>query len=221
MPQDERSEAKFWLKYFTLVRISPILHVEFHTTGDIRMQGRTGKTVQTSLSAVCAILLLCASAGAQSDPWKELYVLRLDGAKEAYDFALRDMQGKSRQLEDFRGNLVLLTFWASFCPPCVEEMPSLNRLHRKWREKGLVVLGVSLDETRDRVEAYLRKVEIEFPVLWDEHLEVGKRYRVFALPMTYIIDRRGNLIGVAMGARPWDSPAAHALIGSLLEASQG
>lgn len=177
------------------------------------------KTTGGLLLAFLAIFGLCISARAQEDPWKKLYILRLDGAKEAFDFSLMDMQGASRRLSEYRGKVVLLTFWATFCPPCIEEMPALNRLHSKWKGQGLVVVGVSMDQGRDHLEAYLRRVRIEFPILWDEHLEVGKLYRIFALPSTYIIDRRGYLVGLAMGAREWDSSVAHTLIASLLEAS--
>jgi peroxiredoxin len=171
------------------------------------------------LFTVVAIFLLCGSAWALQDAWKEMYVLQLNGVREAYNFSLTDMNGTSRELAEFRGKVVLLVFWATFCPPCIEEMPALNRLQTKFQDQGLVVLGVSMDDGKDRVAAYLQSVKIDFPILWDEDLEVGKQYRVYALPMTYIIDRRGYLIGVAMGARAWDSPAAHTLVASVLEAS--
>jgi peroxiredoxin len=172
-------------------------------------------------------LLFCASIAsllilgvgrlqAEDDPWKVLHVMQLNGAKKAEGFDLVNVQGDGTTLEDYKGKVILLTFWASYCPPCVQEMPALNALYLKWKDAGLSVVGISVDEDRKKIEAFLQKVNIAFPILWDSKLEAGRNYRVYAIPMTYLIDREGNLVGAAMGARPWNSDEAHALVASLL-----
>jgi len=168
------------------------------------------------------ILLLLLGGGVQpwrglADPWKDLGILRMDGSREAYDFRLEGMDGIPRSLKEFKGRVVLLAFWASFCPPCREEMPSLNALYNRWKDRGLMVLGISMDAGKEAAVRFMKRVGIDFPVLWDKHLEVGRRYRVYRIPMTFLIDGRGRLVGMAMGARDWDSPPAHKMIGAMLE----
>jgi peroxiredoxin len=172
------------------------------------------------LLALLVGFFYCPAAKADKDPWKEMHVLRFDGSKKSQNFKLKDMEGSVRKLSDYRGKVVLLAFWATYCPPCIKEMPALNRLYQKWNEKGLVILGISLDEKLDHAKKFLRSNQVDFPVLWDEDLKVGQDYRVYALPITFIINERGGLVGAAVGMREWDSRSAHALIASLVESSK-
>jgi peroxiredoxin len=126
----------------------------------------------------------------------------------APDFSLPDLENRSFSLADFRGKLVLIHFWATFCAPCLEEMPDLQALWQRYREQGLVVLGVAADRGNMRgVRDFARKSGVSFPVLLDPEGQVRNRYEVQALPMTYLVGHDGKLSGRVMGIRDWNGPA--------------
>jgi len=132
---------------------------------------------------------------------------------------LVDTGGAEARLSDFRGQVVLVNFWATWCAPCREEMPSMERLYRRLGDRGLVVVAVSVDRGRaeKRVRQFAEKYGISFPVLLDANGEAADTYRVAALPTSYIIGRDGFLLGRAIGGREWDSPEVVRLFESILE----
>ncbi len=132
-------------------------------------------------------------------------------------FSLKEVGGKSRSLSDFRGNWVLLNFWATWCPPCRLEMPSMQRLWSRFRERGLVVLAANLQEQPDRVRTFVRRFELSFPVLLDRSGGVADRYYVTGVPETWLIDPAGRPIARLTGAREWDTEAVFSLFSRLLE----
>ena len=121
-------------------------------------------------------------------------------------FTLRDPDGKSISLSDFRGKFVLLNFWATWCPPCVKEMPSMDRLADKLAQWPFVVLGISLDEEgAEKVKPFLARLGVRFPIALDPRSEVSSRYGARDLPSTFLINPEGNVIAAAKGEREWDS----------------
>ncbi len=114
---------------------------------------------------------------------------------------LQDLQGKSVKLSDFKGKVVLLNFWATWCPPCREEIPDLVSLQKQYAAQGLVVLGVSMDEGGPaRVAAFAKKYAINYPVVMGTD-EVSDAYGgIQVLPTTFIIDRKGNVVDGLQGA---------------------
>lgn len=135
----------------------------------------------------------------------------------APDFSLPSLDGRTRHLSDYRGKVVILNFWATFCAPCRREMPALETLWRDYRERGLVVLAVAAD--RGDVEIVQRFIDeggYTFPVPLDPAGKVRNRYEVIALPMTYLIARDGRFSGRALGERQWDSPAIRSQLEVLL-----
>ncbi|MDA2914549.1 TlpA family protein disulfide reductase [Acidobacteriia bacterium AH_259_A11_L15] len=110
------------------------------------------------------------------------------------------------ELADLRGQVVLLNFWATWCPPCVAEMPSLQRLHERLRDRGLFVLGVSVDADADAYEEFLRTHRITFANYRDPEGRVSTLYGTFMYPETYIIDREGRLVRKIIGPLEWDDP---------------
>lgn len=136
----------------------------------------------------------------------------------APDFRMRAPDGATVALSDYAGRVVVLNFWATWCQPCVEELPALQALADRHADAGLVVVAVNVDrDDPDDVAGYGRRLGLSFPLPLDPDGEVRGAYRVRALPTTYLIGRDGRLAGFAMGERPWDGPAADALVRALLE----
>ncbi|RMD78019.1 MAG: TlpA family protein disulfide reductase [Gammaproteobacteria bacterium] len=162
-----------------------------------------------------------APAGAASapgaDPWEALGLDRPKVRLPAPPFRLPRLGGGEAALEAYRGRVVLINFWATWCRGCAAEMPALERLWRRYRERGLVVLGVSADRGDPGVvRAFLRRLPVSFPILLDRDGAVRRRYEVWALPFTYLVGRDGRLRARAVGERDWDGPAARAVIEALL-----
>jgi thiol-disulfide isomerase/thioredoxin len=143
-------------------------------------------------------------------------VSRPSGPTVAPDLELPDLGGRPVRLRDFRGRVVLLNFWATWCAPCREEMPALETLARELGPRGLTVVGVNFRESKREVEAFAKEYGLSFPVLLDAEGRVSERYQVFALPVTAFVDRRGMLVGTVLGIRDWTGPNARAYLGTLL-----
>ena len=150
-------------------------------------------------------------------PYAEMAVVRYKGEPEAPDFTLPTLEGRTVTLSALRGQVVFLNFWATWCPPCREEMPSIERLHRELRAQGLVVLAVDVDESPERVAKFVKDFRLGFPVLLDAGSHVFSSYGAPGLPTTILIDRKGRVIGGALGPRDWASDAGRALMRTLLE----
>jgi peroxiredoxin len=135
----------------------------------------------------------------------------------APDFTLNDVHGIKVSLSGLKGNVVILNFWATWCGPCKAEMPSLNNLYVEFKNKGLVVLAISVDATEKPVLSFISEKKLALPVLMDKSKEVYfDSYAVMGLPATFIIDRRGVLIEKIMGEQEWDSPKMKEKILNLL-----
>lgn len=124
----------------------------------------------------------------------------------APDFTLPDLEGKLHNLADLRGRVVVLNFWATWCPPCIDEMPSLQRLHRALADQGIAVVAVSVDERFSDIGAFVRKFQLTFTVLHDDGKKVSRKYQTFKYPETYILDREGRLKSKVVGPRDWATP---------------
>ncbi len=139
------------------------------------------------------------------------------GQTRAPDFSLRDLQGKMVNLADLRGKVVLLNFWATWCPNCRMEGPSFNLLYDRYRSQEFVLYRVDTKESRETVLKYLEKESVQVPVLLDEKGKVGRLFGVWAHPTTYLIDRQGNVRYRSMGAVDWAHPEPVRVIDRLLQ----
>jgi thiol-disulfide isomerase/thioredoxin len=127
-----------------------------------------------------------------------------EGKLMAKDFEAKTMNGKIVKLSDFRGKIVLLNFWASWCPPCLEEFPSLNELAKKFPE--VVILAVNEGEKIEIVNEFRHRTGYSFIFLTDENFEIGKKYGISRIPRTFLIGKSGEIIEVVKGAIDWSHP---------------
>ncbi len=138
----------------------------------------------------------------------------------APEFSLPSLDGGTVDLASYRGKVVMVHFWATWCPPCVEEIPTLDRLARRFAGTDFRLLAVSVDEGgADAVRAFLKRNELSLQVLLDPDRGTAARYGTFKFPETYIVDRRGILRYKAIGARNWMHPENIKIVQELLDRS--
>lgn len=163
------------------------------------------------IALVAAVLGLVAAGG--------LWSLRRRGPDLAPDFAVPDLQGQAVRLSGMRGQVVLVNLWTTWCPPCRDEMPSMERLWQQLRSRGFVLLAVSQDEGgKAAVEPFVRKLALTFPVLVDPEGQVGRAFGVWGYPESFLIDREGRVVERVVGPRDWAAPEQVAAVERLLAA---
>lgn len=116
----------------------------------------------------------------------------------APDFALTGLDGNTYKLSEFRGKPVIVNFWGSWCDPCIREMPAMQRQYDKWKDSGLIVLGLNLDESRVTVQSFVKQTGVTFPILFDKDLLMRDRYAVRYYPTTFFIDQTGKIVKIAV-----------------------
>jgi peroxiredoxin len=137
-----------------------------------------------TLVLVASLVAACSGAGA-GEPQG------INKGNRARDFTLETLDGDAVSLEDHRGSVVLINFWATWCPPCRAEIPDIQAIYDERQGDGFVVLGVNVEETRDQVEPFVGEFNITYPVLLDESGRLLKMYRATGLPMSVIVDQEG------------------------------
>ena len=135
------------------------------------------------------------------------------------DFTLQTDDGKPLKLTDFRGKIVVLNFWASWCGPCVDEIPSLNSFADQFADKGVTVLGISVDEDPEAYKNFLAKYKVTFLTVRNANRTVSETYGTFKLPESYIISRDGRLRHKVIGPTNWTSPQMLSYVQSLVGGS--
>lgn len=157
-------------------------------------------------TAVLMLFLWNSPSWATLDAYEKMGIAKSKKSKPAPDFSVRDIQGNEVRLEDFKGKVIFLNFWATWCEPCKKELPSMQRLYESLDRDKFEILAVSIDRgNEDRVREFVNKYNLTFPVLIDPDQKIRKRYFVMGLPTSYLIDTHGTLQGFVSGAREWDS----------------
>ena len=175
------------------------------TTAVARRRGLT-------IGLVAAGIGLVAAAG--------LFWVQHRGPRLAPDFAVPDLSGQAVRLSALRGKVVLLNLWTTWCPPCREEMPSMQRLYERLRNRDFQLLAVSQDEDgKQVVEPFVKEMHLSFPVLVDPDHQVGDRYGVWGYPETFVIDRTGHVVERVIGPRDWSAPEQVASLEALIAAA--
>jgi len=126
----------------------------------------------------------------------------------APEFVLKDTAGNQINLLQLRGRVVFVNFWATWCLPCIEEMPAMEKLHQELQKDGLVILAVNFQEGPERIKEFLAKHNLTFTALLDHDGKVAERYQAWALPVSVIINKRGEIVARAMGSKDWHSDEA-------------
>ena len=178
------------------------------------------------LSTVICLLILVgavrlfrekkAAVSVPEDYSKKLGIERPEKVLRAPDFTLEDLSGKRLSLKDLRGKVVFLNFWATWCTPCRQEMPMMEKLHREFKGQGLEVVAINIKENKKEVRKFFDELGLTFISLLDKDGKVSEEYGAWAIPLSYFINRRGEFVGKVEGDRKWDSQEARAFFRELL-----
>jgi peroxiredoxin len=137
----------------------------------------------------------------------------------APDFTLPDLRGRPYRLSDFRGRVVFLNLWATWCPPCRMEMPAMEALYKRFKQRDFVMLAVAQEDNAAGVRAFAEEMGLSFPVLLDPDASLSPRYGATGYPETFIIDRSGQVVNHTIGPAEWNSPEMVAYFERLLAPS--
>lgn len=154
------------------------------------------KNLAYGLGIVLVALLLYISLFTQTqNPYEGT---SLSKGSPAPDFTLKTLEGKEIRLSSLKGKVVLINFWATWCPPCREEMPLFERVYKKYRDKGFEILAISTDSSQEQVRKFIRDFKVSFPVLMDDG-NVSNLYMIQGLPTSFLLDREGKIVKVKLG----------------------
>jgi cytochrome c biogenesis protein CcmG/thiol:disulfide interchange protein DsbE len=154
----------------------------------------------------------------REDLFSKTGIQAIKSGKKAPNFRLEDLKGKKSELKHFTGKVVFLNFWATWCGPCKEEMPSVEALYNQFKEKDFVFLTISVDyEGVKPVKEYIEKQRYTFPVLIDPKCETLDLFEVKGIPTTFLIDKKGIMIGRAIGPKDWKRPEIILIVNLLIE----
>ena len=148
---------------------------------------------------LCLLLPPCMSEAAE-------LLHPVPGTPLARDFELKDLDGKTHKLSDYKGRIVVVNFWATWCPPCRAEIPSMQRAWNILKEKNVMMLAVHVGGNEDKIWSFLTDFGIDFPVLIDGTSRVSRSWPMMGLPTSFIIDPQGRTALRAIGGREWDDP---------------
>ena len=171
----------------------------------------------TVSSLALALLLPAALSAADLNTLRqEAGLLALREPVKIVDFELQDLAGKRVKLSSYVGKVFLLNFWATWCGPCREEIPTMTQLHDKLSRQGFEIVAIDVMEDAPTVRAYVREMRMKFPVLLDPDGEVAGTYGAVGIPTTYVVDHRGYALAGIQGGFEWHTPAVEAYIRALL-----
>jgi len=154
------------------------------------MESKLFKQLKSLLGMTAVVILATSAVSAGLKP------------SSAPDFTLKSYAGDNLRLSEYRGEVVLINFWASWCGPCRQEMPLLSELHDKYRALGFTVLGVNVEADSSKARKLLQELPVSFPVVFDGDSTVSRQYDVVAMPSTVLVDRDGNIRYLHKGYKP-------------------
>ncbi|MBO8170642.1 MAG: thiol-disulfide oxidoreductase ResA [Bacillaceae bacterium] len=146
---------------------------------------------------ILAILFIAVVGAIYNTAFTDKQAIK-EGAK-APDFVLPELRGGTIQLSDLKGKGVVLNFWGSWCPPCVEEMPALNRAYHKYQDDGVEIIGINISESKVAVSSFVQRLNLDFPILLDQKREITNLYEIDPIPTTFFIDKDGIIQKIVIG----------------------
>lgn len=170
-----------------------------HATALLHSPGRLDRILRFTLLGLILAFLFVASEAFRENVF--------DVGDRAPDFTIRTDDGRTITPRNFGGRLLVLNFWATWCPPCIEELPSLNALAATMRDRGVVVLAISVDTDEKAYASFIRRVRPAFLTARDPTAEIPARFGTFKWPETYVIDTQGKVVQKHIGPRDWLDPA--------------
>ena len=177
-----------------------------------------------ALAIVAALILPIAALGAQggsvATPWyagalEKLGFTVFPKPQVLDDFSIQTLGGSTLRLSDQRGRIVLLNFWATWCPPCREEMPAIDKLWQRTKDRPFTVMGVSVGETPATVRAFISRQGYAYPIFVDPTGALGAAFGASSIPTTYILDKTGAAIAGKVGGAPYDGTEAGSIFAEL------
>lgn len=200
----------FWASAIGLLALLAACSGQAAQNPDTSVAPNPSGTTTTAIGAIPA-------ADVQAPIIAALQLIPLPGKPAFIDFTLDDLEGRKTSLSDFRGKVVLLNFWATWCPPCKAEMPGMEKLYQTFKDNpDFVMLAVDSQEEASVVRKFIADNQYHFKVLLDSDGQVNARYSVQAIPTTYLIDRQGRVIAGKAGAHDWATPEVAQAIRDLL-----
>lgn len=157
---------------------------------------------------VCATLLGMAVQAQELKPY---------AGEATPPLRLKDLEGRTHDLADYRGQVVMVQFWATYCAPCIKEMPSMQRLAAKLAGRPFRILAVNMGETEAEVRAFVKRVSVDFTILMDGDGQALAAWKVFVAPSTFIVDRSGRIRYTLQGGAEWDAPQYVEKLTALME----
>jgi thiol-disulfide isomerase/thioredoxin len=173
------------------------------------------------LSFLCLLIfspLSVFSENKKDDLYSKAGIQPIKGNTKVPNLNLTDLKGKKWETKDLKGKVIFLNFWATWCGPCKEEMPSMEELYQQFKSKDFIFLTISVDyEKKEIVKEFIQKHRYTFPVLLDPECATLDIFQVQGIPTTFLIDKKGMMIGKATGPRNWKKPEVVSILNSLLE----
>ncbi len=190
------------LNFVTFILISTLL------SGVVLLSSQTNATNPTIQSS--------SKANISAQQIKAMGLSEVAAKPTAPDFTVADLAGKAVKLSSFKGRWVILNFWATWCPPCRVEMPSMEALWKDFKNTGLAMLAVSTGEDAATVNNFVKSNPYSFSILVDQDNVAGELYQIASIPTTYLIDPNGVVVAGKIGLHDWNSPAVRQVVKELL-----
>lgn len=179
-----------------------------------RKSGRMLSTIFLVLLVAIPLILITLKEKDSGSKFK----MPLREGNPAPDFTFPDLDGRQVSLSDFRGKVVLVNIWATWCPPCRDEMPSMQKLYERFKGEDFEILAVSIDaEGREAVAPFMQQMNLTFPALLDPEEKIRSLYVITGVPESFIIDRNGILVQRVIGPRDWATPKVFSFFENLLQ----